>query len=77
MSDLFSRICEDEDEYERACLIFGQKVRYNNGPDCYGTHAKRIIKKMYELGYGNISKLGIQERLRTGEFPIKRNKNVN
>jgi hypothetical protein len=71
MSDLFSRIAEDEEEYETACLIFGEKVRRNNGPDCYGKHAKQIIDKMNKAGYGNKSRQFVLDGLASGTFPIK------
>lgn len=71
MSDLFSRISEDEEEYETACLIFGEKVRQNNGPDCYGEHAKKIIDRMYKAGYGNKSRQYVLDGIYSGKFPLK------
>ena len=70
MSDLMSRIADDEREYETACLLFGEEVRYKNGPDCYGKHEK-IIDRMYKAGYANISKLAVNEGLISGKFPLK------
>lgn len=72
MSDLFSKINDDEEEYERACLIYDEEVEHNYGPDCYGKHAQKVIKRMYKDGLQNISKQEILRRKSCGELKTKK-----
>lgn len=46
MSDSFSKIADDIDDYEFLCKRYGEPVLHSGGsPDCYGQHARDLMKR--------------------------------